>query len=264
MSQRNESTPNLVALIPARSGSKRVKDKNIKPLEGHPAMAYSIAAALSSGVCDEVHVSTDSDDYAAVAEHYGAGVIRRPAALSIATSPDIDWVIHALDTLSARGKDFDALAILRPTSPFRLPSTIARAWRRFSEADGIDSLRAVQKCAEHPCKMWVLRGERLLPLIPFGPEDQPWHSSQYPTLPEVYVQNASLEIAWTDMVRKTRTIAGAALLPFLTEGFEGVDINGPADWHYARYIIEHEDARLPSIRKAPYVDAEPMRVRGAA
>ncbi len=262
MSKQDGSKARLVALIPARAGSKRVKDKNIRPLEGHPAMAYSIAAALSSGVCDQVYVSTDSDHYAAIAEHYGARTIMRPAEHATATSPDIDWVLHALDNLSARGRNFEALAILRPTSPFRLPETIVRAWRQFLAADGIESLRAVEKCSEHPCKMWVMRGERLLPLIPFGPEEQPWHSSQYPTLPEVYVQNASLEIVWTATVRSTRSIAGTSMLPFLTENFEGVDINAPADWHYARYVIEHEEARLPVISQMPYV--EPQPVRGAA
>ncbi len=262
MSKQDGSKARLVALIPARAGSTRVKDKNIKPLEGHPAMAYSIAAAQASGACHQVYVSTDSEHYAAIAEHYGARVIMRPPEHATATSPDIDWVLHALDNLSARGQDAEALAILRPTSPFRLPETIARAWQQFLAAEGVDSLRAIEKCHEHPCKMWVMRGERLLPLIPLGPEEQPWHSSQYPTLPEVYVQNASLEIVWTAVVRSTRTIAGTSMLPFLTENFEGVDINAPADWHYARYVIEHEGARLPAISTIPY--RAPEAVRGAA
>ncbi len=262
MSDRNGRRKRLVALIPARAGSTRVPDKNIRELQGHPALAYSIAAARDCGVCDAVYVSTDSDSYAAIARHYGAEIIERPASIATAVSPDIQWVLHAIETLRGRNEHHDALAILRPTSPFRLPTTIARAWQTFLDAGDVDSLRAVQRCSEHPCKMWVMRNDRLLPLIPFGPEEQPWHSSQYPALPEIYVQNASLEIAWMDMVERTRTIAGASIAPFLTEAFEGVDINGPADWVYAEHIIEKRGAILPQIETRAYADAEP--VRGAA
>ena len=244
-----DNAPTIVALIPARSGSKRVADKNIRPLMGHPAMAYSIAAARSSGVFDRVCVSTDSGDYAAIARQYGADVVMRPAELSGDRSPDIDWVEHALGAL---GVAYDCFSILRPTSPFRQPETIRRAWTQFlAERDRFDSLRAVQKCREHPAKMWVIRGDRMSPLLPFGPAEQPWHSSQYPSLPEVYVQNASLEIAWSRVVRDGRTIAGHSFMPFLTQGFEGVDLNDPEDWFYAMHIIEHESARLPAIDRPP-------------
>ena len=190
-----------VAFIPARSGSTRVSHKNIRPLAGHPAMAYSIAAALASGVFAEVICSTDSDRYAEIARHYGAiAPFLRPAEMAGPLSPDIEWVTHALDWLEAQGRTYDCFSILRPTSPFRLPATIQRAWAQFSADPGADSLRAVEKCRQHPCKMWVLRGSRMLPLIPFGPAEQPWHSSAYQALPEVYVQNSSLEIAWTAML----------------------------------------------------------------
>jgi CMP-N,N'-diacetyllegionaminic acid synthase len=240
-----DHAPSIVALIPARSGSKRVADKNIRPLMGHPAMAYTICAARSAGIFDKVCVSTDSGDYAEVARHYGADVVMRPPEMAGDRSPDIDWVEHALDTLE---QPYDCFSILRPTSPFRQPETIQRAWTQFlAEREQFDSLRAVQKCREHPAKMWVIRGNRMSPLLPFGPPEQPWHSSQYPSLPEVYVQNASLEIAWSRVVREGRTIAGNSFMPFLTQGFEGVDLNDPEDWFYALHIIEHEGARLPGI-----------------
>ena len=242
------TTPSVVALIPARSGSKRVADKNIRPLMGHPAMAYTIAAARSSCVFDEIYVSTDSGDYAEIARHYGAEVVMRPPELAGDRSPDIEWVEHALDTV---GKPYDCFSILRPTSPFRQPETIQRAWTQFkADCQQFDSLRAVQKCREHPAKMWVIRGNRMSPLLPFGPPEQPWHSSQYPSLPEVYVQNASLEIAWSRVVREGRTIAGNSFMPFLTHGFEGVDLNDPEDWFYALYIIEHEGAKLPVMDRS--------------
>ena len=143
-----------VAMIPARAGSTRVRDKNIRPLAGHPAIAYSIVAAKQSGVFDSVIVSTDSAEYAEIARYYGAEVpFLRSSEIAGAKSPDIEWVEDALNRLEAAGRPFDVFSILRPTSPFRLPETIQRAWKMFTEAEGIDSLRAVEKCSQHPGKM---------------------------------------------------------------------------------------------------------------
>lgn len=237
-----------VALIPARAGSKRVPDKNVRPLAGHPLIAYAIAAARASGVFDAVVVSTDSQEYAAVARHYGGEVpFLRPAALSGDTSPDIEWVVHALGELREAGREYDVFSILRPTSPFRSRETIRRAWDEFRSQVGVDSLRAVEKCQQHPGKMWVVRGRRMVPLLPLGPPAQPWHSSQYPTLPEVYVQNASLEIAWSRVVFESRTIAGEVLMPFFTEAHEGFDVNSPYDWALAEDLVRRGEAELPRI-----------------
>lgn len=242
-----------VALIPARAGSKRVADKNVATLNGHPLIAYTIAAARASHVFDAVVVSTDSERYAAIARHYGAEVpALRPAAMAGDTSPDVEWVEHMLDVLDAAGRRYPVFSILRPTSPFRLPGTIQRAWRAFAADPQADSLRAVEKCSQHPGKMWVVRGNRLLPLLPFGPEQQPWHSSQYPSLPLVYVQNASLEIAWTRVVRDSRTIAGVTIIPFMTEGLEGFDVNHPHDWHVAELLVSRGEATLPQVVEPAY------------
>ena len=245
--------PRIVALIPARSGSKRVVDKNIRPLAGHPLMAYSIGAALQSGIFADVIVSTDSERYADIAGYYGAQIpFMRPAAIAGDTSPDIDWVADTLQRLADAGRRYDGFSILRPTSPFRMPHTICRAWEAFTGQTGVDSLRAVEKCSQHPGKMWVIRGQRMTPLLPLGPPEQPWHSSQYPSLPEVYVQNASLEMAWTRVVFEGRTIAGHVVMPFLTEGYEGFDVNSPYDWQLAKSLVKNNTAQLPDIHQSPY------------
>jgi N-acylneuraminate cytidylyltransferase len=242
--------PSCIALIPARSGSKRVPDKNIRPLAGHPLIAYSICAALRSGVFAAVVVSTDSEAYARIAREYGAEIpFMRPAELSGDTSPDIEWVEYTLKRLADEGRRYECFSILRPTSPFRLPETIQRAWTEFCAEEGVDSLRAVEKCGQHPGKMWVIRGRRMLPLLPFGPAEQPWHSSQYPSLPLVHVQNASLEIAWSRVVFAGRTIAGNVLMPFLTRDEEGFDVNQPYDWALAEQMVASGAARLPSVEK---------------
>jgi N-acylneuraminate cytidylyltransferase len=255
------ATPRAVALIPARAGSKRIADKNIAVLAGHPLIAYTIAAARDSGIFADVVVSTDSPRYAEIARHYGASVpALRPQSLAGDTSPDIEWVEHALDVLDSAGGSWEAFSILRPTSPFRQPATIQRAWRTFTADPGADSLRAVELCQQHPAKMWVKRNNRLLPLLPFGPEQQPWHSSQYPSLPVIYVQNASLEIAWTRTVRDTRTIAGVNIVPFVTEGCEGLDVNHPRDWQMAELLLNRGEAVLPIVG-APAYDVGPIEHR---
>lgn len=254
------AAPTVVGLIPARSGSKRVPNKNVKLLAGHPSIAYAIRAALDSGVFGAVVVSTDSAEIAEIARHYGAEVpFLRPAEYAGDTSPDIEWVEFTLRTLQESGRPFDCFSILRPTSPFRKAETIRRAWSAFLSDTTVDSLRAVEACSQHPAKMWVVRGNRLLPLLPFGPEQQPWHSTPYQGLPRVYVQNASLEIAWSHLVFHGRTIAGETIMPFLTEGDEGLDINQPVDWLIAEQLLALGQATLPPITCAPYTPAGSMR-----
>jgi CMP-N,N'-diacetyllegionaminic acid synthase len=253
----NQSKPIAVALIPARAGSKRVPNKNVRSLAGHPLMAYTIAAAVQSGVFSSVVVSTDSEIYAEIAKYYGAEVpFLRPAAFAGDLSPDIEWVEYTLKRLKDQGEHYDCFSILRPTSPFRLPETIRRAWETFLAVDGVDSLRAVEKCKQHPGKMWVVRGGRMHPLLPLSPAEQPWHSSQYQALPEVYVQNASLEIAWCRVVFEGRTIAGNVVVPFFTREHEGLDVNNPYDWQLAEEAVNRGDASLPMIPHDPYPATE--------
>jgi len=255
--------PSAVAFIPARLGSKRVPGKNVRRLGGHPMIAYTIGPALESGVFDSVIVSTDSEEIADIARHYGAEVpFLRPAALAGDTSPDIEWLEYTIAELRARGRSWDCFGLLRPTSPFRTTDTIRRAWATFIAQQGVDSLRAVELCTQHPGKMWIVRGQRMYPLLPFGSprpdarggddRDQPWHSTPYQALPKVYVQNASLEIAWTRVVTEKRTIAGDVLVPFFTEGYEGFDINDAFDWMIAERLIAEGTAVLPAVNTDPY------------
>lgn len=260
MRPASAATPTVVALVPARAGSRRVKLKNVRRLGDHPLVAYTIASALASGVFESVVVSTDSPVIAEVARHYGAEVpFLRPAEFAGERSPDIEWVEHALAHLRDAGRAFDCFSILRPTSPFRRPETIRRAWSEFLAEAGVDSLRAVERCHEHPGKMWIVRGRRMVPLLPMGPAEQPWHSSQYQSLPEVFVQNASLEIAHSRVVWETRTIAGHVLMPFLTDELDGFDINDPRDWRLAEELLRSGEAALPRVDRPPFApDPAPL------
>ncbi len=246
--------PRAIALIPARSGSKRVISKNIRPLAGFPLFAYTICAAVQSGVFERVIVSTDSLHYANRIPQYGAEVLHRKPEHAADDSPDIDWVEAALTELGWTNND-DIFSILRPTSPFRTAATIQRAMSRFMEhGHRTDSLRAVEPLKQHPGKMWWLGNGEDAHMRPFWGDryhapgwSQPYHSMPTQSLPPLYVQNASLEIAWARVVKEGRTISGLRVLPFFTEGYEGFDINREEDFLLAELLAERGLATLPTI-----------------
>lgn len=243
-----------IAMIPARSGSKRLAGKNIRDLGGHPLLAYTIAAAKQSQIFKRVIVSTDCSEIASIARRYGAETPwLRSAEAAADTSPDIEWLRELLLQLEAAGELTDCFSILRPTSPFRKAETIHRAWKMFLHDGEADSLRAIEKCHEHPAKMWQLIQDdnnkpRMRPVMENpAVNETPWHSRPYQDLPPVYVQNASLEIAWTNIPLKRHSIAGTRILPFITEGFEGHDINSLEDWIVAEYLINNRIVTLPDL-----------------
>ena len=249
----NSQNMRVVALIPARSGSKRIPGKNIKILDNHPLLAYTIAAAKASRVFTDIICVTDSVHYAAIASHYGAVVpALRPISTASDISPDIDWVAWALDLLTRNSQRYDAFSILRPTSPFRSANTISQAWNTFSTNGNADSLRAVSLCSEHPGKMWVLDDSLMTPLLSNKIGDNPWHSNQYAALPKIYVQNASLEIAWVSVIETFGTISGERVMPLISTGMEGFDINSPEDWLIAEHYLVQKLAQLPQISDTPF------------
>ena len=142
------SAPRAVAFVPARSGSERVPHKNIRPLAGHPLLAYAIETALQSGVFERVVVSTDSEEIADVARWYGADVpFLRPAEYATSTSPDIEWLAYTLEQLDER---YDLFALVRATNPFRGPGRVRRGLEQLLATPEADSLRAVELVKQHP------------------------------------------------------------------------------------------------------------------
>lgn len=228
----------MIALIPARSGSKRIPHKNVKLLGGVPLMCWTISVARKSGLFEKVVVSTDSVEYCRIATAWDADAILRPTEISGDRSTDPEWVIHALDTML--GPTPDSFALLRPTAPFRTVDELKRAQERLLDS-GADSIRAVQKCKEHPYKMWIVKGDRCLPLFPL----HDINVQQIQSMPEVYWQNASLEMAWTRVVKETGTITGYTIAPFFTSYLEGFDINSPKDWAEAEYAVSTGNVEIP-------------------
>ena len=241
-----------VALIGARSGSERVPGKNIRPLAGHPLLAYAVETARQAGVFQRVLVSTDSEEIAAVARHYGADVpFLRPAEYATSTSPDIEWIAWTLERLPER---YDLFAIVRATNPFRGADVIRRGLEQLLATPIADSIRAVELVKQHPGKMWTLSedGRTMAPLLDQSHLDVAWHAGQYQALPAVYVQNSALEIAWTRVVHETGTREGDVLAPFLTKGLEGFNVDDEEDWERAERLVAAGEATLTEIARAPY------------
>lgn len=238
----------VVCFIPLRGpqgGTRLGGGKEAKILGGHPLLAYTVRAALDSGVFNSVQAVVADEQYAAMAESYGAQVLfKRPAYTVRNGSPDIEWVLFMLKKLEEY-QEYSAFSILRVTSPFRTAVHIRDAWKKFRLAVGADSLRAVRRVAEDPAKMWVIRQDRLLPLFPIGEERAPWHSRPSQENFEAYIQTASMEFAWTERVLETKTIAGSVIVPFVLDGPAAIDINTPLDWQRAEIALEKDPTLVP-------------------
>ena len=237
--------PSVVALIPARSGSERVRDKNVRPLAGHPLLAYAVATARQAGIFDRIVCSTDSGKIAEVAQRYGADVpFLRPSELATSTSPDIEWITHTLEHLD---EHYDLFGIVRATNPFRGPDVLRRGLVQLLATPEADSIRAVELVKQHPGKMWVVEGRTMRPLLDQSQLDVAWHAGQYQGLPEIYAQNSALEIAWTRVVSQTGTREGKVVAPFFTDGYEGFNIDDEDDWDRARRLLDAGDVTLADV-----------------
>jgi CMP-N,N'-diacetyllegionaminic acid synthase len=219
----------IIAFIPARSGSKRIKNKNIIEIKKKPLLGYSIIEAKKSKIFDRVIVITDSMKYKKIAERYGAEVpFLRPKKTAMDHSPDLTWLKWIVRKLNLNNDDI--FSILRPTNPFRKASTIKRAWKLFKiNKRKIDSIRAVEICKQHPGKMWIFKNSKIVPLIKKKINGIPYHSNQYKVLPKIYIQNASLEISFVKNITEKNSISGNRILPFFTKNLEGLDINNKED-----------------------------------
>ena len=145
----------MLAIIPARAGSKGLRGKNILPLKGHPLLAWTIDAAFRADVFDRVVVSTDGEEIAAIAERYGASVVRRPENLAQDDSRPKDAVAHAYAELSATGYASQHFCLLQPTSPLRRPSDI-QACVSMMNSGNFDSIASFTVASPHPMRAFSI------------------------------------------------------------------------------------------------------------
>lgn len=251
----------LTILIPARAGSKRIPGKNTKLLGGKPLVEWTIESSFAANV-ERVILSTDSlycVDHVAAPDAM-RWHIRKPEHATD-DAPDILWVRDVLPMVET-----PYVAICRPTSPFRTASTIRRGFAALV-ASGADSIRAVARVTHpHPAKMWTIGRYGCLEPVMAGthPDGTPWHSSPTQSLPEVYRQTASLEIARVSSIRATGTISGTRVWPLLTDPLESFDINTPEDWIEAERLLDRVLLeRLPRAERpdVPEPVEDPLDIR---
>jgi len=241
----------FTGLIPARLGSLRVPGKNIRRLNDHPLLAYSIQSARDSGIFSKVVVATDSQEFAEIAEYYGSdSVFMRDPRNCTATSLDFEWLNECYLAGSIPCEYF---AILRPTSPFRSARLIQDVATRFKQLK-TDSIRTVAKVTEHPGKMWRIP-ETDKPMVPFLVQTVnqiATHAMQFQSLDSLYVQTSVLEIAKTEVLEKFGNREGHAISPYVTDGFDSIAIDTELDWKLVKILSAEEPNLLPIITRTPF------------
>lgn len=244
----------VLALVPARGGSKSIPRKNIRPLAGHPLLAYSVAAGLQSELVTRVIVSTDDEEIAEVARGYGAETpFLRPAALAQDDTQDLPVFLHALESLEKEeGYRPEVVVQLRPTSPVRPPDCVDRAVQILLEHPEADSVRGVVPSGQNPYKMWRIdaRG-RMLPLLRDGFEE-PFNMPRQ-KLPPTYWQTGHVDAVRPDTILKKGSMSGAVILPIVIDPRYTVDIDNQRDWQRTERLLAQGDLQYvrPGRRSRP-------------
>lgn len=227
---------NILAVIPARSGSKSVKDKNIRMFNGKPMLAYSIEHAKQSKYISRVIVSTDSQSYADIAKKYGAEVpFLRPAEYATDTALDYDVFHHCLTWLkNEEDYEADIVVQLRPTYPIRNVNDIDNMIEMLMENQEADSVRSIAPAKEIPYKMWLkTKNGRITPLIQDIPE---CYNMPRQELPKVYYQNACIDVFRENVVLEQHSMSGQYILGY--EMNHNYDIDTEEEFHNAEEYLK--------------------------
>ncbi len=229
----------VLALIPARGGSKSVPRKNILPLNGKPLIYWSIKVAFEANLITRVIVSTDDAQIAEIAKSYDAEVIIRPKDISQDFSRDFEFMNHALNYLKDKDKYVpDMVVNLRPTSPARNPLIIDEAIKLFSKNNEADSLRSIHLADQSPYKMWSINKMDgfMEPIVDNVDICEPYNTPRQ-LLPLVYWQDGYVDITRTKNIIENKSSTGTKILPFI--------IKEPAkDLDYPDQIAEVESQLL--------------------
>lgn len=238
----------VLALIPARGGSKSIPRKNIYPFAGHPLIACSIRAAKASEAVTRIIVSTDDVEIAEISKKYGAEVpFLRPAEFSQDETPDLPVFQHALGWLAEyEGYKPEVIVQLRPTSPLRKVVHITQAIHTLSEYPSADSVRTVCIPFQNPYKMWKINEEGYMqPIIETALKEA--YNMPRQMLPTVYWQTGYVDVAWFDTIMQKNSMTGTRILPLIIEPNEWVDIDSPDDWRRAENLLKSGDINFNEL-----------------
>lgn len=222
--------PKVLALIPARGGSKGVPRKNVRPVAGKPLIAHTILQAIEAGGVDEVIVSSDDEEILAIAEAHGAVPLRRPDHLAGDESPVIESIVHAMDEHGP----YDAVVLLQPTSPLRLPSDITAAVSLFLQTgQPVCSVFRVED--GHPARMYRMEDDdgraRLRPLMP----ELARHRRQ--DLPPVYLRNGALYVFGPRQIEEGRIITDD-MLAYVMDSDSSINVDTELDLRVLKLVME--------------------------
>lgn len=236
----------VLAIVPARGGSKSLPRKNLRRLAGHPLLAYSIAAGLQSRSVTRVVVSTDDEEIAEISRRYGADVpFLRPKALALDDTPDLPVFQHALGFLAAQRYRPEIVLQLRPTSPLRPPDCIDKAVELLIRTEAADSVRAVVPSGQNPYKMWRIRDDgRMTPLMGDGKVEV--YNMPRQKLPATFWQTGHLDAVRPRTILEKNSMSGSVILPLVLDPRYAVDIDSQRDWERAEWTLKHFE--LPVVR----------------
>jgi N-acylneuraminate cytidylyltransferase len=233
----------ILALVPARGGSKGIPRKNIRNFAGYPLIAWSIAAALQAHTVNRVIVSTDDEEIAKVARQYGAETpFVRPAELAQDRTTDLPVFEHALKWLEEiEGYRPQIVIQLRPTSPIRPKDCIDNAVKILFDHPDADCVRGVVPAGQNPFKMWRFHGydKPMKPLLQVEGITEPYNAPRQ-ILPPVYWQTGHIDAIRTSTITRKQSLTGNMIYPLVIDPRYTVDIDNPADWEKYESVVQSE------------------------
>jgi CMP-N,N'-diacetyllegionaminic acid synthase len=223
----------ILAIIPARGGSKGIPRKNIKPLMGKPLIGWTIDAVKQASCIDRIIVSTEDEVIASVACDLGADVpFMRPAEIAADDTPGVAPVLHAIEQLP----EYEWVLLLQPTSPLRSAEDIDGIWQ-FCQEQGAPSVVSVCEVGKHPYWMYKCdAAQRLEPFIRGRPD-----MTRRQDLPAAYALNGALYLARTDWLVERRDFIGPETLGYIMPPERSVDLDTPQDWLWVEFLIEQSN-----------------------
>jgi CMP-N-acetylneuraminic acid synthetase len=236
-------TDDVLAIVPARSGSRGLPDKNIKPLCGKPLLGWSVAQAVASDAVDRVIVSTDSEEYADIAAEFGADVpFIRPAELARDETPIGDVISHHLDWLADHGETYEYVTLIEPTSPLRCDDDIDNAVTKLSDnSDRADSLVSVQELEEeyHPYMVKTVDGGLL---SPFVDHDEDIYQRQQ--LPTFYQPEGTVYVSKTATFNSDDAFYQDHTLAYVIDRWQSPEIDDIFDFVTVEAIMNHQQEQV--------------------
>tara|TARA_B100000963_G_scaffold213021_1_gene185649 strand:- start:7564 stop:8262 length:699 start_codon:yes stop_codon:yes gene_type:complete len=225
----------VIAIIPARAGSKGVLNKNIKSLNGKPLISYTIEEAKKSKYIDKLIVSTDSQEIADISSSLGASVpFIRPSELSTDSSLTFDVIKHTMNFLKDKDEHYDIIVLLQPTTPFRKVESIDEAILSLKKSNKYTSVVSVVDVeGNHPLRMKKIEGDYLINYIDQGFENMNPRNE----LPKVYIRSGAIYAILTKNFYEEQSLVSNLCSPIILDKMETINIDSPLDFEFCEFML---------------------------